>query len=164
MGSRTDLEQIYREHYTFVWRVLRRFGAPSVDDAVQEVFVVMHRRLRQLDTSGGVRPILYGIARKVAARQRDKLGRQPPPLALVRESSVDPEERMARAEAAQVISAALDGMDEDKRMTFLLADVEGMSIPEVAQCQGVNLNTAYARLRAARQRVHKAVERHRARE
>lgn len=164
MGTRADLEQIYREHHTFVWRILRRMGAPSVDDAVQEVFVVMHRRRRELDTSGGVRPLLYGIARKVAARQRDKLGREPPPLALVASASVDPEERVAQAEAARVVRRALDAMDEDKRMTFVLADVEGMSIPEVARCQGVNLNTAYARLRAARAHVHKAVQRHRARE
>jgi RNA polymerase sigma-70 factor, ECF subfamily len=164
LGQRFGLEQIYREHYAFVWRVLRRMGAPAVDDAAQEVFVVMHRRRHELDTSCGVRPLLYGIARKVAARQRETLRREPPALALVREAVVDPEERVARAEAAAVIRAALDAMDEDKRMTFLLADVEGMSIPEVAECQGVNLNTAYARLRAARQRVTKAVERHRARE
>lgn len=164
MGTRADLEQIYREHYTFVWRVVRRLGAPFVDDAVQEVFVVMHRRRHQLDTSSGVRPLLYGIARKVAARQRDEHRRTPPPLTLVREASVDPEERVARAEAAQVIRAALDDMDEDKRMVFLLAEVEGMSIPEVARCQGINLNTAYARLRAARQRIQRAVQRHRAKE
>ncbi|MEM9456578.1 MAG: sigma-70 family RNA polymerase sigma factor [Myxococcota bacterium] len=164
MGTRGDLEQIYREHHTFVWRILRRMGAPSVDDAVQEVFVVMHRRRHQLDLSGGPRPLLYGIARKVAARQRDKRRRQPPPLALVPETSADPEQRLARAEAARVIRDALDSMDEGKRMTFLLADVEGMSVPEVARCQGVNLNTAYARLRAARQRIHRAVQRHRARE
>lgn len=164
MGQRVGLEQIYREHHAFVWRVLRRLGAPAVDDAVQEVFVVMHRRRDELDTSRGVRPLLYGISRKVAARQRAKLGREPPAAAVAPAAPVDPEERTARREAAQVVRAALDAMDEDKRMTFLLADVEGMTMPEVAECQGINLNTAYARLRAARQRVTKAVERHRARE
>jgi RNA polymerase sigma-70 factor, ECF subfamily len=164
VAQRVGLDHVYREHHAFVWRVLRRLGAPSVDDAVQEVFVVMHRRREELDTSRGVRPLLYGIARKVAARQRDKLRPAPPSMAELSVAPVDPEERAARREAAQVIRTALDAMDEDKRMTFLLADVEGMSIPEVAECQGVNLNTAYARLRAARQRVTKAVERHRARE
>lgn len=164
MGTRWDLEQIRREHHTFVWRILRRMGAPSVDDAVQEVFVVMHRRRHQLDLSGGPRPLLYGIARRVATRQRDKRRRQPPPLALVPKISADPEEGAARAEAARVIREALDAMDEDKRMTFVVADVEGMSVPEVARCQGVNLNTAYARLRAARQRIRRTVQRHRARE
>ena len=159
-----ELEQIYREHHTFVWRVLRRLGAPSVDDALQEVFVVMHRRRRELDLSRGVRPLLYGIARKVASRQREHARREPPPLTLIPGGAPDPQAHAELEERAAVVRDALDAMDEDKRMTFLLADVEGMSIPEVAECQGVNLNTAYARLRAARQRIQKAIDCHRARE
>lgn len=158
------LDQIYREHHTFVWRVLRRLGAPAVDDAVQEVFVVMHRRADDLDVSDGVRPLLYGIARKVAGRQREHARREPPPLSLVPNPAPDPEARAELVERASVVRAALDAMSEEKRMTFLLADVEGMSIPEVANCQGVNLNTAYARLRGARQALQKAIDRHRARE
>ncbi|MCH9681926.1 MAG: sigma-70 family RNA polymerase sigma factor [Deltaproteobacteria bacterium] len=164
MGKHLGLEKIYREHYTFVWRILRRMGAFDVDDAVQEVFVVMHRRGDELDVSDSVRPLLYGIARKVAAQQRRKANREPPPLALVAKAAPDPEQSVAQAEAAQVVRDALDAMDDDKRMIFLLADVEGMSIPEVARCHGVNLNTAYARLRAARVLVERAVQRHRARE
>lgn len=164
MGAHPGLEQIYREHHAFVWRVLRRLGAPAVDDAVQEVFVVMHRRRGELDLARGPRPVLYGIARKVAARQREKLEREPPPLALVREPPPDPEQRTAQAEAARVVRDALEAMDEGKRMTFLLAEVEGMTIPEVARCEGINLNTAYARLRAARKLVQDAVRRHQARE
>ncbi len=164
MGKHLGIEQIYREHYTFVWRVLRRLGSPAIDDAVQEVFVVMHRRRADLDLSAGVRPLLYGIARKVAAQQRRRARRVPPPLALVSPTPAGPEERVAQSEAAQVVRAALEAMDQDKRMIFLLADVEGMSIPEVAQCHGINLNTAYARLRAARKLVEKAVERHHARQ
>ncbi|MEM6992516.1 MAG: sigma-70 family RNA polymerase sigma factor [Myxococcota bacterium] len=160
----SELDQIYREHHTFVWRVLRRLGAPAVDDAVQEVFVVMHRRGKELDLSRGAKPVLYGIARKVAGRQRERAQRQPPPLALVPNAAPDPQARAELNERAAVVRDALDAMDQGKRMTFLLADVEGMSIPEVAECQGVNLNTAYARLRAARQRIQKAIDRHRARE
>ncbi len=160
----SELDQIYREHHVFVWRVLRRLGAPSVDDGVQEVFVVMHRRRKQLDLSRGPKPVLYGIARKVAARQRQHARREPPPLTLVPAATPDPQAQAELAERAAVVRDALDAMSEDKRMTFLLADVEGMSIPEVAECQRVNLNTAYARLRAARQGVQKAIDRHRARE
>lgn len=160
----SELDKIYREHHTFVWRVLRRLGAPAVDDAVQEVFVVMHRRRRELDLSRGVKPVLYGIARKVAARQRECARREPPPLTLVPHAAPDPHAQAELHERAAVVRDALDTMSVDKRMTFLLADVEGMRIPEVAECHGVNLNTAYARLRAARLHIQKAIDRHRARE
>jgi RNA polymerase sigma-70 factor (ECF subfamily) len=62
------------------------------------------------------------------------------------------------------VRKALDDMDETKRMTFMLVDVEGMSVTEVARCHEVNLNTAYARLRAARKLIQRAIERHRAKE
>lgn len=160
----SELDQIYRQHHTFVWRVLRRLGATAVDDAVQEVFVVMHRRRSELDTSGDVRPLLYGIARRVASRQRKQARRDPPPLSLVPQAAPDPQAQAELAERAEVVRAALDAMSEDKRMTFVLSDVEGMSIPDVAQCHGVNVNTAYSRLRAARQLLQKAIDRHRAKE
>ena len=166
MGDTPSLKHTYREHYRFVWRVVRRLGVPdaSVDDAVQEVFVVVHRRQNELDWSGSHRGLLYGIARKVAARTRKKATRTAPHLHVVPRDTNDPQRRIEVEEAAAVVRDALDAMDEDKRMAFLLVDVEGMSVPEVAECHEINVNTAYARLRAARQQIKKAIARHRARE
>lgn len=162
-----DLAALFREHHTFVWRVIRRLGVDDagVDDAVQEVFVVMHRRRDELDRRSAPRALLFGIARRIAGRHRE---RARPGLHLVVDEPAsrarDPEQALALDEDAAVVRSALDAMDEDKRMTFLLADVEGMTMPEVAQCMDTNLNTAYARLRAARMLLERAVARHRARE
>ena len=71
---------------------------------------------------------------------------------------------MLLEERAAVVRDALDGMDEDKRMVFLLTAVEGMSIPEAATILEINVNTAYARARVARELVSKAIARHRAKE
>jgi RNA polymerase sigma-70 factor (ECF subfamily) len=164
VGELPGLKQIFREHHTFVWRVVRRLGVPSsaVDDAVQEVFIVLHRRHAELELRGSVRGLLYGIARKVAKRQRDRAAAAPA-LSLVEPAQAPCQEAQVELrEKAAVIREALDAMDEDKRITFLLAVVEGMSIPEVAAAQDVNLNTAYSRLRAAKQQVQKAIARHRA--
>jgi RNA polymerase sigma-70 factor (ECF subfamily) len=165
-----SLEQIYDQHHAFVWRVVRRLGVPDagVDDAVQEVFVVMHRRREELRVEGSVRALLYGITRKIAKRHRDRAGRRAARLQLVPEPHAeapdDPETQMQLRQRAEIVRNALDAMDEDKRMMFLLADIEGLSVPEAAACVGVNVNTAYARLRAARQLMHKAIARHRARQ
>jgi RNA polymerase sigma-70 factor, ECF subfamily len=162
-----DLAALFREHHTFVWRVIRRLGVDpgGIDDAVQEVFVVMHRRRFELDDRSAPRALLFGIARRVAARHRDR-GRAG--LHVVADEPVaergDPEESITLDEQAGVVRGALDAMDEDKRVTFLLADVEGMTMPQIADAMDVNLNTAYARLRAARMLIERAVARHLARE
>ena len=164
MGELPGVKQIFREHHTFVWRVVRRLGVPpsAVDDVVQEVFVVLHRRHAELQLQGSVRGLLYGIARKVAKRHRDKAAARPA-LSLVEPAqAAGQEDRVELQEKAAVVREALDAMDEDKRVTFMLAVVEGMSIPEVAEAQNVNVNTAYSRLRAAKQQVQKAIARHRA--
>ena len=160
------VEQLFREHHEFVWRILGRLGVASeaVDDAVQDVFVVLHRRQAELDAGGSVRALLYGIARRGARRHRGRAAR--PGLHALPDppGAPSPDEQVARMQAAALLRDALDAMDEDKRMTFVLVDVEGMSVPEAAQCLGSNLNTIYSRLRAARQLLQRAIARHRARD
>lgn len=167
VASRPDVEQIYREHHTFVWRVVRRLGVPTdlVDDVVQEVFVVVHRRRDELDFSRSIRALLYGVARRIAARARERaVATTTLQLVPRADPRPDAETRLATEQKAEVVRRALDAMDEDKRMTFVLAEVEGMTMPDVAECLGVNLNTAYARQRAALKLVRAAIARHRARE
>lgn len=164
MAHRPDLTQIYRDHHAFVWRVVRRLGVPDagVDDAVQEVFVVLHRRRDELDLSGSMRGLLYGITRRVAKRSRDKASRAAR-LRVVGPATAaeNPEADAATKQKAEALRAALEDLDEDKRMTFVLADIEGMTMPEVAAAMDVNVNTCYARLRAARRKLSAAVARHR---
>lgn len=167
MGDGPDLEQIYREHHAFVWRVVRRLGVPAdaVDDAVQETFVVLHRRRAELDWSRSIRGLLYGVARRIAKRTRERVMNRPV-LSLVptKDPGPDPEQRAQTRQKAAVVREALDAMDAGKRLVFVLADVEGMTIPEVAECLQLNLNTAYARQRAARKLVAAAIARHKAKE
>jgi RNA polymerase sigma-70 factor (ECF subfamily) len=157
---------IYREHYEFVWRLIGRFGVPAraVDDAVQDVFVVLHRRRDELDARGSIRALLYGIARKIARTYRERARREVELVDADEPAGPYPDEEVARRQAAAVVREALDAMDEDKRMAFALADLEGLAMPEVAQCLGINLNTAYSRVRAARQVLQRAIARHRARD
>lgn len=169
MGGGPDLQQIYEQHHTFVWRVARRLGVSdaTLDDVVQEVFVVIHRRRHELDMSGSIPALLYGITRKIAGRTRDTAQQRASRLAIVEAPTVehdDPESRALLEERAAVVRDALDAMDEDKRMMFLLTAVEGMSVPEAAAVVDVNVNTAYARARAARELVSKAITRHRAKD
>lgn len=158
-----DLSAIYREHHAFVWRSLYGFGlrGDEIRDAVQEVFVVVHRRFDVFDGRCAIRHWLYGIARRVAADHRKKGSRRALRLHLVPDNEAAPDAPRTDESltAAQLVERFLSLLDDDKRQVFLLAEVEGMTVPEIADALGVNLNTVYTRLRAARLRFRKEVER-----
>jgi RNA polymerase sigma-70 factor (ECF subfamily) len=157
-----DLAALYAEHHEFVWRVLTNLGVPTagVEDAVQDVFLVLHRRRDELDVRGSLRGLLFGIARRVA-RQHRRVAARPQRLGSVPDlAGDDPDDAVARRQAAAIVAAFLDELDDDKRVVFVLADVEGNAMPEVAEMLGIKLNTAYSRLRAARLQFRTAISRH----
>jgi RNA polymerase sigma-70 factor (ECF subfamily) len=148
-------ERVYAEHFAFVWRNLRRLGvAPAqLDDAAQDVFIVVHRRLGEVRVDA-LRPFLFGVVRRVAADQRRSAGRHhaealddAPEVA---SGAPDAEGELARAEAARMVRAVLARLGDEQREVFVLAELEQMAAPEIAEAIGVPLNTVYSRLRAAR--------------
>jgi len=86
------------------------------------------------------------------------------PVAEVAGADAPADEHLAEREARRVLHALLAGLDDDKRAVFVLAELEQMSAPEIAEATGLKLNTVYSRLRLARAEMDKALERHRARE
>lgn len=162
-----DLAVVFREHHAFVWRSLHHLGLPaaSVDDALQDVFLVVHRRIGHFDGRTSVRNWLYGITRRVASEYRRGTRRAIRTLEVVR----DPDEHPApgtlagRISAADAVQKFLETLDEDKREVFVLAEVEGMTAVEIAEALQTNVNTIYGRLRAARKRFSRAMQREQAR-
>lgn len=159
----SDLESIYREHHGFVWRSLYHYGLrdEALQDALQDVFLVVHRRLHDFDGGTAIRNWLYGIARRVAADHRKKNERRRARLSLVPDPGEKPDQRRhyEQLAAAQHVERLLAVLDADKKEVFLLSELEGMTAPEIADTLGLNINTVYARLRAARQRFEREVER-----
>jgi RNA polymerase sigma-70 factor (ECF subfamily) len=160
-------EQVYAEHFDFVWRSVRRLGvSPSAtDDAVQDTFLVVHRRLSEFEGRSSLRTWLFAIVRRVARDHRPRRDRPSDDEALSRiAESADraPDERAARNEAARLLNALLQTIDEDKREAFILSELEQFTVPEVSQALGVNINTVYARVRAARKELEQGLARLRA--
>jgi RNA polymerase sigma-70 factor (ECF subfamily) len=174
-GAPLDFEALYDAHVVFVFRNVRRLGVPDahVDDAVQEVFLVVHRRLAEFEGRSSVRTWLFGILARVAADHRRSLRRKSPhlrsPGGVVEPDSIaverdGPHDVATRAEGVRLLHALLGELDDDKRAVLILAELEQMSSPEIAESLGVNLNTVYARLRAARREFEQAAQRERARD
>jgi len=148
-----DFDSVYAAFFPFVWRCLRAFGVPDADDAAQDVFVVVHRRLAEFRGSSSLRTWLYGIVRNVAFNHRRRVGRKgrgEPLDADLPSPSPGPGERFEEAEAADFVQRFLATVDEKKREVFVLILIEGLSVPEVAEALEIPLNTAYSRLRAVR--------------
>lgn len=162
---RPGFAALYQQHAGLVRRALRQLGvAPaSLDDAVQDVFVVLHRRIDEYERDRSLKNWLWGIARGVASgyrrseRRRDRLHATLP----APEGPGLPERGVARREAADILDDFLGSLDADKCAVFVLSELEGRRGPEIAEQLQVNLNTVYARLRAARQRFDAAMTDHR---
>lgn len=160
------LTDVYTMHFDFVFRSLRRLGVPphALDDAVQDVFMVVHRRLGDFEGRSSIKTWLFGIARRVVRDHRPDPRQAASLDEAVPSSAEGPHETAEKAEAAQRLLALLDRLDDDKREAFVLVDLEEMTVPEAAEALGANINTVYARLRAARRELEEAVERCRAQE
>ena len=157
----------YAEHFGFVWRCLGALGVPaaSLDDAAQEVFVVVHRQLPAFRADSSLRTWLYGVVRNVASNTRRSQRRKGGLAELQGDepsAQPDPLQSLETREAADFVQTFLCELDDKKRDLFVLAIIEQLSMPEIAPLLGVPLNTAYTRLRALRIEFQSAVAQYRA--
>lgn len=169
--ARTDFRSVYDEHFAFVWRSLRRLGiGPSdVADAVQEVYLVVHRRLSEFEGRARITTWLYRICLRVASDRRrrahlrheelsdmDRLGEIAGELNL--------EDKLVKDEDLALLEASLDALSFEQRAVFTLFELEKMPCESIASTLEIPLGTVYSRLRLGREAFRKAVRRNLARQ
>lgn len=164
-----DVERLYSEHATLVWRSLLRLGVweSQVEDAVQDVFLVAHRKLHEYEGRSTATTWLYGIALRVAKDYRRAEARLEKRKArLTREQAVEPTvgegpaDALARKEANRLLHQLLDLLPAEQRELLVLVDLEGLSIGEVAPLVGLRLRTCQRRLKSARLTFEQALAQH----
>jgi RNA polymerase sigma-70 factor (ECF subfamily) len=159
-----SFQAIYAEHVDQVWRSLRGLGVPrsSVEDAVQDVFLVVHRRLGAFEGRSTVRTWLFGIVLHTARnhrRQERRKGGCDPLDADIADGGPGPHEEAATAETLHRLAEVLEDLDEQKREVFVLSELLQMTAPEIAGALGINVNTVYSRQRKARLAFAAALQR-----
>ena len=175
LGAPRSFAEIYDVYFAFVWRSARRLGAPAltVDDVVQETFLIVHRRLGEFEGRSSLRTWLFGIVLNVVRAHRRSLFAKNPhalraemaaDLEAVTDPAPGPHEIATQAEAARLVDQLLETLDDEKREVFVLAELEQMSAPEIATAVGIPVNTVYSRLRMARHEFAAAAARYRARD
>jgi len=164
-----DFRSIFETYGPFVSRTLRRLEVPSADrhDLRQEIFVVVHRKLHEYDGRASLRSWIYGICvrmastyRRSARVRREEACENPEPSSGGPESTTQDRDLDSRRAYAHA-EALLAKLDDEKRRVFVLYEIEGLSMNEIAEAVGCPLQTAYSRLHAARKGMKVLLQRSR---
>ena len=148
---------LFETEFSYVWNTLRRLGVLEADvlDQTQEVFLVVHSLLPDYDASRPVRPWLFAIAYRLAcrhrslARHRREVRGDAPYEPIDRAPSA--EQTLEQAEARELLLEAIQGIELPRRAVFILSEVEEQPMTEIANALQIPVNTAYSRLRLARE-------------
>jgi RNA polymerase sigma-70 factor (ECF subfamily) len=162
-----SFERVYRAQFDFVWRVLRGMGVAEaqLEDATQEVFMVVLKKLESFDGRANVKTWLFEIALRVASNQRRTVRRKGGHASLNDElphRGPGPAEIAESRRSLEMVLSIMDSLDEPLRVVLFLTELEQMTTPEIAALTGWNINTISARLRRARETFGKELARRRA--
>ena len=164
-GEPPDFPTLYRSEFAYVWKTLRRLGAPvrDLEDLAHELFVVVHRHLPDYDRGRPLRPWLFGIAvrvlsdyRRTFRNSRELLDRRAADVEAI-DGTPGQDERLGEAQARALLMSALDRLPFERRVVLVMHDLDGVAVPEIAAALEIPLNTAYSRLRLARADLAAAV-------
>jgi len=147
------LANMFAAHYELVWRSLRRLGTPpeAIDDAVQEVFVIASRRLSSIIV-GKEKAFLFGTAVRIAAAARRTAARRADELDDAVDSTLPPtDELVDRKRVRELLDLIIAKLPDDTRPVFVLYELEGMTMAEIASCLDLRPGTVASRLRRGRE-------------
>jgi RNA polymerase sigma-70 factor (ECF subfamily) len=150
-----SFNQLYELYFAFTWRVLGHLGVPdhALDDAVQEVWITVHRRLGSFEGRSALRTWLFGIALNVVRNLRradDRRTRYLAASAATPETAPDAEALHAGQEAWALVQRFANTLDEQRRAIFVCNMLEHLSAAETAEATGVDVATVYKRVRSLR--------------
>jgi RNA polymerase sigma-70 factor (ECF subfamily) len=158
------LEDIYREHVQFAWRALRRHGVAPADmaDAVQDVFLTVHRTLEKFEGRSSLKTWLYTICASVARDRRERAYRRHETAGLddvgeLIDLRASAEARAEHNVRLELLEAALREMGPALGEIFVLFEVEELSGQQISDALAIPLGTVYSRLNLAREAFRRVV-------
>jgi RNA polymerase sigma factor (sigma-70 family) len=159
-GEIGALGELYDRYQEPVRRFVARAtcDAEDVDDLVHSTFLAAAKSAGRYDGRPSCRPWLIGIAAQLLRRRRQSFGRFVAVLSSLRGVRVPAADPRPALQARSEIERALVRISTTKRITLLMAEVEGLSCAEIAAAQGVPIGTVWTRLHAARRELRRALE------
>jgi RNA polymerase sigma-70 factor (ECF subfamily) len=158
-GQIGALGELYDRHHkalrSFIGRVTR--DAHDVDDLVHATFLAVAQSADRYDGRSSCRPWLIGTAAQLLRRRQRALGRLLKVLSALRGSLPPARDPCPALQARSDVERALAGLSEPKRVTLLMAEVEGLSCEEIARALDIPIGTVWTRLHAARRELRRAI-------
>jgi RNA polymerase sigma-70 factor (ECF subfamily) len=149
-GDRQAFELVMRNHEDRVFSVcLRILGdREKALDATQDTFLTVFRKASQFEGRSAVGTWIYRIAVNACYDQLRKTQRRPTESLPEHVDPTDPsaEEAIESAALRPEIESALSQLPADFRNAVILADLEGLPLPEVAEVLGVPVGTVKSRV------------------
>lgn len=141
---------------SFLARATR--NAHDVDDLLQAVFLAAARSADRYDGRSSCRPWLIGIAAQLLRRRRQTFGRLVAVLSAFKGTQPKPSDPREVFQTRTDVERALAQLSEAKRITVLMAEVEGLSCGEIAEALAIPIGTVWTRLHAARRELRRALD------
>lgn len=169
-GPPLEFRAIYERWFAEVSRWIRAMGGPEAEreDLVQDVFLVVHRRLPDFDGQN-LPGWLYQIARHRVRDFRRLLwvrhllfGSVPLSESLSK-GGASPADSLETNEKRVLLERLLGKLNESERASVVLFEIDGYSGEEIAQIQGVPVNTVWARIHKARKKLKASLAKHESR-
>jgi len=158
-----DFLRIYDEHVDFLWRSAAGLGVPADarEDIVQEVMLVVHRRLDQFEWRSSVKTWLFGILYNVVANYRRSVRRKGITVEIpeTARSEGDPQSAAIDREDLRFVQAFLESLADEPRGVFVAFFLERMSAPETAEATGLSIESVYSSVRTLKRRFRAALTR-----
>lgn len=155
-----DAFEAFHQEFDYLFRTLQRLGIREgdVEDLVHEVFLVLSRKWQDYDSRRPLRPYLFGIAFRVAARHRRRQAREiPGEIPDIADTQAAPDQALSAAEARTLVLHALEHIALPRRAVFVMHDLDETPMRVIADTLHIPLFTAYSRLRKARREFEHAV-------
>lgn len=152
-----EFDPLYRAELPYALRTLRRLGVceADLDDAAHEMFVAVYVKLDAYDDTRPVRPWLFGFAYRIARdfrRRHDRRQTEPLNDEMVGTGlDATPDLALERRQKQRLAVRCLAALPEDKAAILVLHELDGLAVPEIALLLSIPINTAYSRLRLARE-------------
>lgn len=163
-GDGLSFDALFESEFSYVCRSLRRLGVKEadLDDLAQEVFITVHRHLKEYDSTRPLKPWLFAFAFGTAANYR-RLARHRAEKHdqgdFLVSGDATPEQQLQHAQARDLVLRALEGLDADRAAVFVMHELDGFAAPDIAEALSIPLNTVYSRLRVARDEFASSVRR-----
>ncbi len=164
----SSFQRVFETELGYVATSLRRLGvAPrDVEDVAHDLFVEVWKRWATYDAARPIRPWLFAFAFRFSSDYR-RLSRHKVELFVEKDGATQEkaaDELLVEHEQQRLLFSALESISEDRRGVFILFELDGVPMHEIADSLGIPANTAYSRLRLAREEFTAAAKRIKSRE